>query len=165
MAKRNFSLISRARNLNRLLVNRKGTLSKEVLSAQKRLEDWISRASVRKRTVQTHRVPRSSGYFLPGSVLTFNYENQEVIVMCVSIKRSKRGTFISSQGNRLVPCIKVEDVSPGALRAILDEFYRKSSSASYASLTNGLNGLLSKDKFRTYNLTKMVNLHRLRLEG
>jgi len=108
------------------------------------------------------RKPHSG--FMPGDIVLFNYPplSEQRMTLVVSNKRGS-GIFISSRGNKLVSCFRLNDASSEILPIILQNLYKNRKKASYSGILKGLSALLGSRNYRTYKLNNMRHLYNVNL--
>ncbi len=112
-------------------------------------------------------IPISHEFIQPGDVLIFNYESEEddntKIVLVVSTQRAPGGLFVSTQGNLLLTCYRVDLISPGLISFILKMLYKNRDQCRYNSTLDGLMASFGGKHFKTYNLFKASKLQELQI--
>lgn len=115
---------------------------------------------------QISRIPKSVGYITPGSLLFFTYNDdgflKDRLALVVSNLRGN-GIFISTKYNRLISCFRLTDVSPETGAIILRHLHRNRRVHNYYFLTDALQPIFPKDSYRTYNISKIDNLHKVKI--
>lgn len=110
-------------------------------------------------------IPASIGFISPGDVLSFRYETgtHYRTVLIVSIDRGP-GTFISTRGNLLIACFRLDWAHPEILKIVLKEVYKKRSISNYYKLLKAMNLIFGTSNFRSYMLSKMRYVHEIQLD-
>lgn len=117
-----------------------------------------------------------------GQVYFFDYDSAPVGVIIIASKRSARGMYVSSKGNRLLTCLKLNaDAESFVLGLVLKNLQGSQKSAKYSKTQSGPStltkvmgrffsgfkekvrnqvavSLFGRNNFRTYNWAKIENI-------
>ena len=138
------------------------------------------------------RKPRSITSFTPGEVYSFSYEGKDTSVILVSTNKTKTGFYKSSRSNLLITCIKldfeIKSVFKYSTLLVLKNLYKKNKESKYNRITSKSSlvsrtlskffssfkekvrqktilSLFGKSNFRTYNFSKIYDIHELNING
>jgi hypothetical protein len=73
--------------------------------------------------------------------------------------------YTTSRGNRVVSCIKLDDMPSGVVKFMIKNFYNKRlpahHAASYRLVNAALTVIFGKSNYHTYKLNNISQLHKL----
>jgi hypothetical protein len=95
----------------------------------------------------------------PGDLVMFNYNGSSRVGLVVKSRRTSSGIFLSTQNNTLLNIFLVESITSGAFELMINNLYRNRLSCTYKNSPKILGAFLGKDNFRTFNVSKIRDLH------
>ena len=103
-----------------------------------------------------------------GDLLTFSYSQSNFLCIVCKNKRTSTGSFVSTRGNRLLSCYRVDHLSMDTLKIILNvlnKYDNIRSSISYEKSLSGFLGLVGgADKYRTFNVQSIFSLKKVSVQ-
>lgn len=129
-------------------------------SARKLAYEFVKLSDIEWKA-KVKSLAQSASSVRPGDLLAFKYpkeDNHSRISLIVSCDRGLLGYFISTRGNMLISCFKIEQIG-SVTNEIIKNLYKNRSKASYHSIKRSLTTLLGTSAYRTYILNHMSELH------
>lgn len=112
--------------------------------------EYAGRVKLRKTSYMGHS---------PGDIVYFAYEDKARLGMVVSSARTENGIFLSTRLNTLINMFLLEPVSPDTFEAILNILYKNPTKCSYWGSPVVLGSLFGIENFRTFDVSKMSQIH------
>lgn len=131
------------------------------LTSAKRFALEFIRDSGFEIDVRVKKLAHSQSSLRPGDLISFRYPKEDInprVALIVSCERGPYGSYISTKGNILISCFKL-NYTGAVTNEILRNLYKNRSKASYYSIKKSLTTLLGTSSYRTYILNEMTEIH------
>lgn len=119
--------------------------------------------------IRIREVPVSMVLTIPGDIISFDYHDEQRryshrLCLVVSTRYAPSGRKVSPRGNRLVCMYDLSDLDHFDLQMVIDLCYKKRRRCVYNRTPRALNAIMGGDRFRTFMISRMINLSKLGIE-